>query len=111
LQCCHVSLEDVSSCCAWDAFYYLIEHTDKTQAKHLARNICEFHTFQAQSKLGVCCIANQFKAQNSNSYHLIILICVIPPQEMLLHKQFLEHSVVNSRDWLLEILVKGLFGV
>jgi len=36
LQCCHVGLKDVSSCCAWDALYYLIKNTDKSQGKHLA---------------------------------------------------------------------------
>jgi len=30
---------------------------------------------------------------------------------MLLYKQFLEHGIVNSWDWLLEILIEGLFGV
>ena len=43
--------------------------------------------------------------------HLIILVCVVPSEQMLLYKQFLEDSVVNGWDWLLEVLVESLLGV
>lgn len=43
--------------------------------------------------------------------HLIILVCVVPSEQMLLYKQFLEYSVVNGWDWLLEVLIKSLLGV
>ena len=45
------------------------------------------------------------------SSHLIVLVCVVPPKQMLLYKQFLNHSVVNGWDGLLEVLIKRLLCV
>lgn len=54
--------------------------------------------------------AVQVSMQRGGS-HLIILVCVVPSEQMLLYKQFLEDSVVNGWDWLLEVLVESLLGV
>ena len=64
----------------------------------------------------MCVYEHQLYANNGQScgfasIYLIILVGAIPSQQVLLYKQFLNNSVVNRWNGLLETFVKGLFCV